>query len=91
MTTGRDRETPLTPEDVRKILRVCAEEGVLVGGQALAFWADHLEVKPPVDLPVVTVDADFIGDARLARKLGSALGWHTDSGARRHHTLRPAR
>lgn len=77
MTTGHDREAPLTPDDVLQILRVCSEDGVLVGGQALALWANHLRVEPPVDLPLVTVDAHFIGDAMLAKKLGDALGWKT--------------
>lgn len=70
-------EAPLTPEEVREILRICAPEGLLVGGQALAFWADALHVKLPPDLPTVTVDADFIGDFLLARSLGRALGWDT--------------
>jgi hypothetical protein len=30
-----------------------------------------------VDLPLVTVDADFIGDSMLATRLGDALGWKT--------------
>ncbi len=68
--------TPLTAADVRRILEVCSPDGVLVGGQALAFWADHLQVRLPADLQSgVTADADFIGDATLARRLGKALGW----------------
>lgn len=71
-------EAPLTPRDVRKILSICSPHGLLVGGQALAFWADHLQVERPADLVSgVTADADFIGDAALARALGSRLGWET--------------
>lgn len=78
MTTRRDVEASLAPEDVRKILRVCSSRGLLVGGQALAFWADYLDVQPPAELAsAVTADADFIGDSALAKELGKRLGWQT--------------
>ncbi len=78
MKSERGGEAPLTPEDVRKILSVCSPRGLLVGGQALAFWADHLQVERPADLVSgVTADADFIGDSALARDLGERLGWRT--------------
>ncbi len=76
MKSERQTETPLTPEDVRKILNICSPRGLLVGGQALAFWADHLRVERPVDLiSGVTADADFIGDSKLAKDLARRLGW----------------
>jgi hypothetical protein len=78
MTSKRDTEAPLTPGDVRKILSICSPRGLLVGGQALAFWADHLQVKRPANLiSGVTAGADFIGDAVLAKSLGKRLGWET--------------
>jgi hypothetical protein len=78
MRSEADTEEPLTPEDVRKILSICSPRGLLVGGQALAFWADHLQVQRPANLlSGVTADADFIGDAVLAKNLGKRLGWHT--------------
>ncbi len=78
MTTERQSEAPLSTEEVQRILRICSPEALLVGGQALAFWADHLAVPRPRELSTgVTSDADFIGDAALARKLGKALGWKT--------------
>jgi hypothetical protein len=78
MRSKRDTEAALTPEDVRKILSICSPRGLLVGGQALAFWADHLQVKRPANLVSgVTADADFIGDAALAKDLGKRLGWET--------------
>jgi hypothetical protein len=74
----RDVEAPLTPADVRKILSICSPQGLLVGGQALAFWADRLDVKRPASLAgAVTADADFIGDSALAQRLGKRLGWKT--------------
>lgn len=78
MKSERDVEAPLAPEDVARILSVCSPEGLLVGGQALAFWADRLEVDRPAELTSgVTADADFIGDSALARRLGKHLGWRT--------------
>jgi hypothetical protein len=76
MNPERDKEAPLTPAEVREILAVCSPRGLLVGGQALAFWADHLQVARPANLTSgVTADADFIGDADLARDLSKHLGW----------------
>jgi hypothetical protein len=78
MNPRRDSEAPLTAEDVTKILSICSPRGLLVGGQALAFWADHLQIERPADLlSRVTADADFIGDAVLAKSLGKLLGWDT--------------
>ncbi len=81
MTSKRNKrpaEAPLSPEDVRRILSICSPKGLLVGGQALAFWADHLQVERPESLTSgVTADADFIGDAGLAAALGKRLGWDT--------------
>ncbi len=74
--SSRDAEAPLDVEDVRKILTICSPAGLLVGGQALAFWADYLQVERPENLVSgVTADADFIGDAALASTLGKRLGW----------------
>jgi hypothetical protein len=78
MRNERDVEAPLTPAEVARILSVCSPQGLLVGGQALAFWADYFRVKRPADLDSgVTADADFIGDSALARRLGKELGWTT--------------
>ncbi|MGH8216980.1 MAG: hypothetical protein ACREUT_00205 [Steroidobacteraceae bacterium] len=78
MRTEGDVEAPLTPEDVRQILSICSPRGLLVGGQALAFWADHVGAKRPAALASqVTADADFIGDSVLAQALGERLGWKT--------------
>src|SRR5215207_884496 len=78
MKTKTSFEIPLTDEDVQKILGICSPRGLLVGGQALAFWADHLKVKRPNNLASgVKADADFIGDASLAKTLGEYLGWDT--------------
>jgi hypothetical protein len=76
MTERPEIEAVLSPEEVRKILGLCSPEAVLVGGQALGFWADRYSVSRPAPLlPVVTADVDFIGGSALARKVGEALGW----------------
>lgn len=78
MTTDRQVAAPLTSREVEQILSICSPEGTLVGGQALAFWADHLGVTRPAPLASgVTADADFIGDSALAKELGKHLGWRT--------------
>ena len=78
MTIEPGVEAPLSPQDVRKILSICSPRGLLVGGQALAFWADYLAAKrPPALASHITADADFIGDSVLARDLGKRLGWNT--------------
>lgn len=76
MSERVETEAVLSREEVRKILGICSPEAVLVGGQALGFWADHYNVSRPAPLaPIVTADVDFIGGSALARKLGEALGW----------------
>jgi hypothetical protein len=76
MTSEQQREEPLSPAEVREILKVCSADGLLVGGQALAFWADFLEVAlPPLLSSGVSSDVDFIGDVALARKLARSLRW----------------
>ena len=76
MTTEVETEAVLSPEDLRAILKVCSTDGVLVGGQALSFWANHFAVRrPPALEPAVSADADFIADGELARRLARALGW----------------
>jgi hypothetical protein len=77
MTSEPESEAPLSPAEVREILRVCSAKGLLVGGQALAFWADFLAVAlPPTLSSGVSSDADFIGDVALARKVARTLRWN---------------
>lgn len=72
-------EIALTEEEIDLILRSCNGRALLVGGQALAFWAQHYQIKPLGVLAAnVTSDADFVGTAQVARDLWQslrALGW----------------
>src|SRR5690606_17534332 len=73
--SDRGRELALTLEEVEEILRSCGPEVVLVGGQALAIWAQRYRITPPEALSdAVTRDADFLGSAKSARELSVALG-----------------
>ncbi|MDE2050668.1 MAG: hypothetical protein KGL45_01795 [Gammaproteobacteria bacterium] len=79
MTTDPLPELALTDQEVDEVLRHCDGQALLVGGQALAFWAQYYRIKPHGDLAVVvTSDADFVGAARVARAIAAALkpaGW----------------
>jgi hypothetical protein len=67
-------EIALTTEEIDEILAQCGPSALLVGGQALALWAVLYEVKLPEVLAAsITSDADFIGSAAVAAKLGRAL------------------
>jgi hypothetical protein len=67
--------TALSDDDVQAALEACGRAGLLVGGQALAFWARHYQVTPDGPLAdAVTMDADFIGSRELAALLHSRLG-----------------
>lgn len=76
MKNEADTEAPLDPEEVHEILSICSPRGLLVGGQALAFWADYFHLELPANLESgITSDADFIGDSALAKDLAKHLGW----------------
>lgn len=72
-------ELALTDEEVDEVLRVCNGRAVLVGGQSLAFWAQHYSIPVTGALAAcVTSDVDFIGTADVARVLAESLrplGW----------------
>ena len=73
----RLHEVALSREEIDEILFRCGTEALLVGGQALAIWAEYYEVEPVGELSgKVTLDADFIGTRQVAEKLRAALGWH---------------
>lgn len=71
-------ELALTEEEIDEILHTCADEALLVGGQALNVWAQHFEIPMSNHVAAATADADFLGSADVARKLADALktqGW----------------
>lgn len=71
----RLHEVALTASEIERILAICGPSALLVGGQALAFWATRFDVEPVAELStLVTSDADFIGAVTVAKALLAALG-----------------
>jgi hypothetical protein len=69
-------EVALTEEEKDTILSHCGPEPLLVGGQALAFWAVWFKIESPAELgDKVTTDADFVGSSKNARALNKQLHW----------------
>lgn len=67
-------ELPLAPEEIREILESAEADSLLVGGQALALWAELYEVSIPEELSQgISGDVDFIGSAGAANALGEKL------------------
>jgi hypothetical protein len=58
VTRRRAAETPW--QVVEKLLGVCDDSEVLVGGQALMFWVARYGLSVPKQLPVISQDADFL-------------------------------
>jgi len=53
-------ESFMPPAMVRRVFECATPDLILVGGQALAFWAGHYDVPEPDDLgPAVSRDVDF--------------------------------
>jgi hypothetical protein len=72
----RIQEVALTEEEKDTILLYCGHEPLLVGGQALAFWAIWFKIESPAELgDKITTDADFIGGSTNARALNKQLRW----------------
>ena len=74
--TEQLHEIALTREEVDGILALCGSQALLVGGQALAFWAEYFRVEPVGELSGnINSDVDFIGTAQVAKQLATALNW----------------
>lgn len=56
----RKTEAVTPPDMVAKLLDAAGSDLVLVGGQALAFWADRFGLRVPRAGPAVTNDVDFL-------------------------------
>ena len=63
---------PPNPEQFARILELAGTEMVLVGGQALAFWAAYYQVPAPAI--AVTKDVDFVGTRADVERLARGLG-----------------
>lgn len=72
-------EVALTEEEIESVYRGCGGRALLVGGQALAFWAQYYRIAPVGVLsPSITRDVDFVGTAQDASRVAESmksLGW----------------
>jgi hypothetical protein len=85
-------EIPLTSEEVAEVLTHCGEAALLVGGQALAFWAARFAIEPVgVLAAAVTSDVDFIGSAKVAANLARSLAWQISVPRRQNPTNQVAK
>ena len=70
-------EAHFTPSDFREILHQLPEGCSLVGGQAVAWWAERHDIKPLVEgkrLPVSSQDVDFWGSREDLKRLSARSG-----------------
>ena len=77
MSASAEPPSGYTTEEVWQLLDKIGgitPEVVLVGGQALAFWAHYYRVRLPADLvPYVTLDVDFLGTSAHAKAFADQL------------------
>lgn len=74
------QEIPFTPEMVEKVLSAVGQDGVLVGGQALAFWVALYQIQIPGtgsgaergSVPI-SRDTDFLGKRGLVQSLAAKI------------------
>lgn len=79
-------EIAFTADQLRKLLSGVGRNAVLVGGQALAFWADYYRIPLDDALPAVSKDADFLGDRALVERISEMSGGHASFPPRRAMT-----
>src|SRR5438105_11047386 len=65
-------EVPIGRTLLERILTLAGQDMVLVGGQALLFWASYYGLEQPRS--AVTKDADFLGTQADVRRLAVGLG-----------------
>lgn len=73
------------PELLQRILELAGTDMILVGGQALAFWAVYYRVPAPPT--AVTKDVDFLGTRADVERLARGLGAKATFRGRRGLTL----
>ena len=62
----------LKAEDAATLIKNShSENTILVGGQAISFWAAYYRVES--DLPILTNDIDYLGTAADARRVSASL------------------
>lgn len=80
MTTGKAarREAVLPQQLIDELLKAAGVRLILVGGQALAFWARHYAIVTPREFAYLSRDIDFLAtsaaDVSEVRRLAAILG-----------------
>ncbi len=77
--------TPPGPELLARILELAGTDMILVGGQALAFWAAYYDVPAPAI--AVTKDVDFVGTREDVERLARGLNGKATFRRQRDMTL----
>jgi hypothetical protein len=62
---------PISRELLERVLALVSDKMILVGGQALAFWASYYGIPEPV--AAISKDADFIGVRDDVRRIAIGL------------------
>jgi hypothetical protein len=78
-------ETGVPSELLERILELAGTEMVLIGGQALAFWASYYQTPAPAT--AVTKDVDLLGTREDLQRLAQGLGATAVIPNRRAQTL----
>jgi len=64
--------TLLKPEDAAALIaQTRSEKAVLIGGQAVAFWAEYYGIRS--NLPVLTGDIDYLATISEAKRISARL------------------
>ena len=66
------KEVAFDAADIQRLVQVVPAEAVLVGGQALAYWAQYFGVAETSG-PAISLDADFIGTGPTLVALASGM------------------
>jgi hypothetical protein len=71
MSTQERSVAPISKELLERVLALVGDQMILLGGQALAYWASYYGVPEPV--AAITKDADFIGVREDVRRIAEGL------------------
>ncbi len=62
----------LNRDDARRLLtEMVTADAILVGGQAVMFWADYFKI--PLEAAAMTADIDYVADRAIARRVAARL------------------
>ena len=71
MTEGQRVQTFISQDLLDRVLAIAGTQTILVGGQALAFWASYYRIDEPV--AAISKDADFLGSRNDVDRFATGL------------------